>query len=225
MIKAVLFDLDGTLLDRDASLKGFIDAQYNRLHTFLGHIAKKDFKARFVALDARGYVWKDKVYRQLIDEFEIKGMTWEELLDDYVTQFSHNCIPFPNMIELLEYLQNQKILLGMISNGSAALQYSNIQALGIEKYFATILISEKEGIKKPDAQIFMKSMENLAVKPTESIYVGDHPVNDVQASRNVGMTAIWKKDIFWDAPVQADFIIEDLAELKPIIEQLQIGNH
>jgi len=36
MIKAILFDLDGTLLDRDASLKGFIDTQYNRLHTLIG---------------------------------------------------------------------------------------------------------------------------------------------------------------------------------------------
>lgn len=221
MVKAILFDLDGTLLDRDASLKGFIDTQHNRLHTFLGHIPKEDFKARFVELDSRGYVWKDKVYRQLIEEFEIKGITWEQLLDDYVTQFNHNCVPFPNLVKLLDYLQNQKILLGMITNGYTALQYSNIKALGIEKYFTTILISEQEGIKKPDSQIFIRALERLGVKPTESIYVGDHPANDVQASQTVGMRGVWKRDIYWDSPVEADFIIDDLLELEHIVNQIQ----
>lgn len=172
-------------------------------------------------MDSRGYVWKDKVYRQLIEEFEIKGITWEQLLDDYVTQFNHNCVPFPNLVKLLEHLRNQKILLGMITNGYTALQYSNIKALGIEKYFTTILISEQEGIKKPDSQIFIRALERLGVKPTESIYVGDYPANDVQASQTVGMRGVWKRDIYWDSPVGADFIIDDLLELEHIVNQIQ----
>lgn len=70
----------------------------------------------------------------------------------------------------------------------------------------------------------MRALDTLGVKPTESIYVGDHPINDVQASRSVGMTGVWKKDKHWDAPVQADFIIDDLSELKYILNQLQADN-
>lgn len=221
MIKAILFDLDGTLLDRDASLKQCIAAQHHRLRAFLGHIPQEVYQARFVELDSRGYVWKDNVYRQLIDEFAIEGITWEELLDDYVTQFHHSCLPFPNMLELLEHLRDQKLVLGMITNGFTVLQYSNIKALGIEKYFATILISEQEGMKKPDPQIFSRALERLGVKPTESMYVGDHPVNDVQAAQKIGMTGVWKKDLYWEAPEQADFVIDDLSELKQIVKQLQ----
>ena len=40
MIKAVLFDLDGTLLNRDASVERFINSQYERLHEWVGHIRK-----------------------------------------------------------------------------------------------------------------------------------------------------------------------------------------
>ncbi|QWU17005.1 putative hydrolase of the HAD superfamily [Paenibacillus sophorae] len=221
MIKAVLFDLDGTLLDRDASLKRLIDAQHNRFQNFLGHIPQEVFKTRFVELDSRGYVLKDEVYRQLIDEFEIRGITWEELLDDYSTQFNQNCVPFPNVVEILEHLHNQNILLGMITNGFTAMQLSNIKALGIEQYFSAILVSEQEGIKKPDPQIFMRALEKLGVNPQESIYVGDHPVYDVQASRNVGMIGVWKKDDYWASPVQADFIIDDLFELELVVKKLQ----
>lgn len=220
MIKTILFDLDGTLLDREASLEHFIDSQYNRLQAFLGHIPQEVFKARFVELDARGYVWKDKVYRQLMEEFEIRGIAWQALLDDYVTQFHLSCVPFPNLIELLEHLQHQNLAMGLITNGFTALQYSNIKSLGIENYFSTILISEQEGIKKPDPQMFMRAVERLDVKLSESMYVGDHPVNDVQASRKVGMTAVWKRDPYWNAPVPADFIIDDLFELVPIIRGL-----
>lgn len=63
-------------------------------------------------------------------------------------------------------------------------------------------------------------MEQLNVSPNESIFVGDHPKNDVNAAQNVGMKGIWKRDFQWNN-VEADFIIEDLAELPLIIEKLR----
>lgn len=75
MIKAVLFDLDGTLLNRDESLKGFINKQYERLERYVGHVTKDQYVARFIELDRRGYVWKDKVYQQLTRELDISKIT------------------------------------------------------------------------------------------------------------------------------------------------------
>lgn len=83
MIEAVFFDLDGTLLDRDASVKQFVSAQYNRLTDYLSHIPQKDYVARFIELDCHGHVWKDKVYQTLIAEFVIEGISWQALLEDY----------------------------------------------------------------------------------------------------------------------------------------------
>jgi putative hydrolase of the HAD superfamily len=57
MVKAVLFDLDGTLLDRDESVKQFIAAQYDRLTAHLNHIPKNDYLTRFIQLDCHGHVW------------------------------------------------------------------------------------------------------------------------------------------------------------------------
>ena len=71
LIKAVLFDFDLTLLDRDASVRKFVATQYERFHFCLSHIPKEKYVSRFVELDERGYVWKDKVYQRLTDEFNI----------------------------------------------------------------------------------------------------------------------------------------------------------
>ncbi|NYE05927.1 putative hydrolase of the HAD superfamily [Bacillus niacini] len=212
MIKAVLFDLDGTLLDRDESVKKFIDHQYDRLHRIVGHIPRETYIKRFIDLDQRGYVWKDKVYPQLVEEFQITAMTWEELLQDYLSEFKNHCVPFPNLISTLDKLKSRDIRLGMITNGRGQFQLDNIRALGIEKYFDTILISEWEGIKKPDPEIFKRALKQLKIAAPQSIFVGDHPENDVKAAQNVGMKGVWKKDPQWES-IEADYIVDDLAEL------------
>ncbi|MEK4626816.1 HAD-IA family hydrolase [Solibacillus sp. FSL R7-0682] len=217
MIKAVLFDLDGTLLNRDESVKHFIETQYDRLIEQLNHIPKETFTSRFIHLDQRGYVWKDKVYKQLVDEFHMTTITSEQLLADYLNKFKNSCVPFPNLILMLEQLINSGIVLGMITNGYGQFQMDNVRALGIEKYFDTIIVSEWEGMKKPDPQIFHRALNKLNLVANECVFIGDHPENDVKAARNVGMKAVWKKDFQWDN-VEADAIVQDLLELPIIIE-------
>ncbi|MEH6945369.1 HAD family hydrolase, partial [Bacillus sp. JJ722] len=210
---------DGTLLNRDDSIKYFIEDQYERLKSKIGFIRKESFMKRFIELDHKGYVWKDKVYKQLIDEFDITKISQEELLVDYKENFKNNCVPFPNLHFMLKKLQQNKMSLGIITNGKGQFQMDNIKALGINSYFETILVSEWEGIKKPNPEIFKRAVNQLNVFPHECIFIGDHPENDVKAAKYLGMKGIWKKDQFW-YEVEADFIIEDLAELALIVQQL-----
>ncbi|WP_274308477.1 HAD family hydrolase [Solibacillus daqui] len=219
-MKAILFDLDGTLLNRDASVKVFVEKQYERLHNYVGHIPKEQYTERFIELDQRGYVWKDKVYAQLVQEFAITNITSEQLLEDYLHEFKYSCVAFPNLIELLEALKKAHYKLGIITNGYGQFQMDNIKALQIEHYFDVILVSEWEGMKKPDERIFLKAVGQLQVTPSESVFVGDHPENDVKAARRIGMKGVWKKDDQWD-DVLADAVIEDLLELLPVLEKIR----
>lgn len=212
-------DFDGTLLDREASLVKFIDEQYERYKFELNKIDKQRYRNRFIELDARGYVWKDKVYSQLLNELNIVSVTWEELLEDYIKYFKHSCIGFLNLHEVLGKLKQMDMKLGMISNGKTQFQMDNIKALGIEGYFDCILISEAVGLRKPDSRIFQKGIEALGVSAPGCIFVGDHPEYDVIASKSAGMVGVWKRDYYWHS-TEADFIIEELEEL---IDILQIG--
>ncbi|WP_064093486.1 HAD family hydrolase [Rossellomorea aquimaris] len=217
MVKAVIFDLDGTLLNRNESVKLFIDGQYDRFHCHLGHIRKEKFTTRFIELDSRGYVWKDKVYQQLVSEFHLELITWEELLQDYISEFKQSCVAFSNLIKMLEELKRDGLLLGMITNGFGQFQMDNIRALEIATYFDEILISEWEGMKKPDPRIFYRAVEKLNVSPKDCIFVGDHPENDVKAAQNVGMKGIWKRDLYWNEDNAADYVVDDLLEIPLIL--------
>lgn len=216
MIKAVLFDLDGTLLDREASVRKFINGQYERLAESVGHIAKDDYISRFIELDARGYVWKDKVYQQMVEEFNITRLEWNDLLNDYIEQFKFHCVPFPNLIRMLEFLKEKSLKLGIITNGKGHFQLENIKGLGIEDYFDTILVSEIEGMRKPNVEIFRKALRNLEVDASQAMFIGDHPDNDVKAAMAAGMIGVWKRDDQW-SKVEAEFVIEDLLEVIDIL--------
>ena len=216
-IKAVLFDLDGTLLDRDTSLALFVREQYDRYSQF--QVVDKDvFVQRFIELDNHGYVWKDKVYQQLIDEFSILGVEWTELLIDYLNGFQRHCVGFPNLMNMLTELRHSGVKIALLSNGYGQFQHDNFKSLDISHLFDEVLISEWEGLRKPNPAIFIRALSKLGVEASEALFVGDHPENDIRASRAVGMKAAWKRnDTVSSSSVDADVIIDDLEELTQYV--------
>ncbi|KMY44080.1 L-2-haloalkanoic acid dehalogenase [Bacillus sp. FJAT-27916] len=222
MIKAILFDLDGTLLDRDRSVKEFVENQYDRLISPSKPVSKGVYVSRFLELDNRGYVWKDRVYEQLVHEYHMTEITSESLLQDYLNHFKDWCIAFPHMLDMLQSLREKQLLLGIISNGRGRFQMDAICGLGIREFFDVILLSEWEGIKKPDLHIFLRAANRLGVSPHECVFVGDHPLNDVRAAQKAGMKTIWKRDANWQEP-EAGIFINDLVEIPLLVEKLR-GN-
>lgn len=222
MVESILFDLDGTLLDRGISIEQFIAAQYDRLANHLSHIPKLDYTARFVELDCHGHVWKDRVYQILVTEFEIGGMSWEALLDDYQTQFQFYCVPFSGLVEMLITLKQQGYLLGIITNGRGQFQDRAIDGLGIRDYFDTILISEIEQVRKPQPEIFHRAIDRLGVSAQASVFVGDNPEADILGAKSAKMRTIWKRNSHWLEPKEADAIIDELSEIPSIIAYFKI---
>lgn len=220
MIRALLFDLDETLLDRTQSLTRFIQAQYQRFYPHLQHIPFDLFQQRFVELDARGTVWKDKVYQQLLIEHEIIGIGWEELLDDYVRYFADSCVGFPHLYEMLRDLKVCGYALGIVTNGRSPFQERNIDALGIRPYFGAVLVSEAEGVRKPDAEIFLRAAARLGVRADETVFVGDNPQADIAGAQRCGMKAIWFTARGIGECAFADGVCGGLDEIVGVVERL-----
>jgi putative hydrolase of the HAD superfamily len=219
MIKAVLFDLDDTLLDREASVLYFIEHQYERLQHLFNGVPQDRFVRRFVELDNHGYVTKDIVYQQIESEFGLTGV-WQELLADYMSQFDDYCINLPGMEEMLQTLQAQNRQLGIITNGPSPFQEQKIKAMGVVPYFPAILVSMAEGVRKPEAEIFRRALKRLGVESHQAIFVGDNPEADIAGAQAFGMKAIWKQVEHWQC-TSADAVIEDLAELPAVVQKLE----
>ena len=217
-MKAVLFDLDGTLLDRDRSLKQFVEAQYDRFSEGLDYVSKTSYVTRFIELDCRGHVWKDKVYQTLVEEFDISSVTWQMLLEDYTAQFQRHCIPFRGMAVMLNELKQRNYLIAIVTNGRSEFQRRSISGLRIQNDLDVILVSEEEQIRKPQVEIFQRAVNRLAVRASESVFVGDNYKADIIGAKNAGMKTIWKRNPYGSADREADAIIDELDEIPRILE-------
>ena len=128
------------------------------------------------------------------------------------------------MAELSERAQ-----LGLCSNFSyAPTALSLLDDFGLRAHFGAIAISETVGRRKPHAEIFEVLLDELGVKPEETLHVGDNLVADVLGASALGMRTAWITRRVRD-PQSAlsgyegqppDFQIRDLSELPAILEQL-----
>ena len=215
-MKAVLFDLDRTLLDRDASLKKFVVWQAKGMLSSQLEDTEL-FTERFIELDANGKVWKDEVYKILIEEFAISGWSIAELTASYELCFSGFCQPKQGAIEAVEILHQEGFKLGLISNGKSPFQEHNFNSLGISSFFDTVIVSAAVGLRKPDRAIFELAASELRIELPEAVFVGDNPIADIQGAKQAGMYSVYIPRYDGDLCKDADAVCNNFRELPDIV--------
>lgn len=214
MTKAVLFDFDETLQDRTLAFEGYMDAF---LDEYLPNISQKEREAH--KQDMRitgngGYVNRVEWCKNLVKMWGWKNAPDATVLaNHYDYNFGDFNVIFENSIPLLKELKARGYLTGVITNGPSVLQNHKMDTSGLRPYCDIVVVSGDEGVHKPDPRLFEITAERLGVKPQECVYVGDHPVNDIQGALSAGMGAIrmnfgWfkDKDLRPDVPVITDII-------------------
>ena len=191
MTKAVLFDLDGTLLDRANSLFEFLERQHARFAERLGAAGLTSWRSRFLALDQSGLVHKSVVYKALLSEFGGDPSACDALLHDYQHRCCEHARGFPGMARAFSALREKGLRLGIVTNGETAFQMRNVRALGLERLAVAILVSETEGLRKPGAALFQRAADRLQMKPDQCLFVGDNPAADILGAHGAGMRTAW----------------------------------
>ena len=178
--KAILFDLDGTLLD---TLEDMADALNRTMDRFgLPHRTLKEVRS-FVGNGAKRLV-------ELATGTE--GDRLAEILAVYKADYDRNYLiktaPYPGIMALLDRLHEEGRLVGIVSNKPDSTVQSLSDALFEGK--ADISVGERAGIRrKPAPDTVLAAMEALGVTKAEAVYVGDSEV-DVMTARAAGVPCI-----------------------------------
>lgn len=221
MPRAVLFDLDNTLLDRDSTLFLFLHRQHARHRALLSKIPPAEYVARVQEIDATKHgPGRDFMFRQMEAEYDLAEGSWKTLSADFVTRFTESCVPMPGLHQTLTRFEEQGTTMAIITNGRDVIQDPKIDGLGIRRYFQEILISETEGVRKPDPEIFRRALERLGLGPGEAVFVGDNPEADIAGAQSAGLPAVWMRNGNFVEPSAPDASITALRELLEVVPTL-----
>ncbi len=188
---AVLFDLDGTLLDNNAS--------FARAFEVMKMLFPETF-SQPQALDLAGMIDLRRKHEAnpeafLIDYCKKTGWVLERSPEAFYSFWSSLYLDYPVLypesLPLLHYLKDKGYKLGIVTNGHTVSQSRKLRACGVDDLVEVSVISESAGVAKPDPAIYRMVLDRLQAKPEESLFVGNNPDTDILGALNTGMDAFY----------------------------------
>lgn len=222
MIKAVLFDLDNTLID------------FWKMKRLCSEEAIR------AMVDAGLKIDEEKGTERLFKLYEEHGMEDQRIFDKFIksvhgkmdykilasgvaayrrVKFGH-LATYPHTRETLIKLKEKGLKLGIVSDAPVKQAWLRLAELNLIDFFDVVIAFESKGEMKPHAMPFKKALKKLKLKPEEILFVGDNPKRDILGAQRLGMkTALAKYgQIIESRGVKADYELKDISELERIIQ-------
>jgi len=212
-LKAVVFDLDGTLIDSAPDLHAAMNVllnQQNRdgvtLHQVTMMIGDGVPKLVERGFDATGAIPNTDIMEQMVARYM-------EIYDADATTLT---TVYPGVMDALQRLQDHGIKLAVCTNKPFAPAEQIIEKFGLSKYITTLIGGDTlPGIRKPDGRHLIAALDALNVKSVHAVMVGDN-ANDVAVAKNSNVPVIVMSYGYTRTPsaeLGADITIDGFDEL------------
>lgn len=231
-VKAILFDLDETLIDGQAGLKATHNAVSKRLRHYLvrcgAKVSEGNIRAKLRALDDRMNVateynrdvWWPALLKEIDAKQKIPRPLVEELTHLYWATYAGASKPYSDTELTLFYLRDKGYKLGLVTDtdGRKGWKKRRIKRSQFSRFFdTTVICGEDTPRTKPDPEPFLLAASKLGLRASECVFVGDKPFTDIKGAKAAGMRTILLKRRDWGIGERADFTINSLAELPHVL--------
>jgi HAD superfamily hydrolase (TIGR01549 family) len=229
--RAILFDLDDTLVSFDATTRIAWQTTCQRFAPETGLTAAGLFQA--IREHSHQY-WSDPVRHregrlrleekrcELVAETLVKVGKGDEPLARRIA-FHYSSLQeslidfFPGAEATLETLKARGVRMALVTNGNAAMQRRKIDRFRLERFFPYFFVEGELGFGKPDPRVFRAALAALGTAPQETWCVGDNLEWDVAGAQACGISGVWKTDGARDpGAVRPDRVIRELPELTAL---------
>ena len=227
MIKAVIFDLDNTLLD---------------------FMKMKDYavKAAIAGMIEAGLdIDSDESYKTIIGIYEEKGWENQQVFNDFLNKTigevnnkylaagivayrrarEANLLLYPNVNHTLVELIKMSVKLAVVSDAPSREAWMRIYYLNLHHHFDVVLTFDDTNARKPSPIPFEMALSQLNIDPKEALMVGDWPERDVVGANKLGIRTIFARygDAFGTVDSGAVWVINDVYEIVGIVNELNSG--
>ena len=222
MIKAVIFDLDNTLLDFMRMKTMAIDAALNGM------------------IEAGMVIQRSTARQRIFEIYEEKGWEYQEVLDDFIKEEvgtldykilaggivaykkakEASLILYPNVYSTLIGLSKIGLKLGVVSDAPSREAWVRICSVNLHHIFDAVVTFDDTGEHKPSPKPFNKVSKLLDIQPQDLLMIGDWPERDVIGAKKLGMKTAFARygDVFDTLVSGADYDIDNIQEIISIIE-------
>lgn len=230
MVKVILWDIDGTLLDFHQAERAAIRALFQKFN--LG-VCTDQMLAHYSTINAgywrrleTGELTKPQVltgrFQEFFSIYDLDTGCVEDFNAAYQLALGDTVCFYPNALETLQALKG-KVLQCAVTNGTVIAQKKKLAVSGLDRIFDHIFISDEIGIDKPNLAFFDAVWRKIGdFAPEEVLIVGDSLTSDIQGGNNTGILTCWfnPKALPCSEDLRIDYCIRDIGQVTEICNAL-----
>jgi len=222
MIKAVIFDLDNTLVDFMSMKQQAVAAAINSMIDAGLGLTPAEARDRIDAIYQERGIEFQKVFDQLL--YDIFQKVDYKILSAGVIAYRRAreaaLVPYPHVNMTLVAILKRGIKLAVVSDAPSREAWLRLCYLDFHHLFDHVITFDDTGERKPSPVPFRRALELLQVKPHEAIMVGDWAERDVVGAANLGITTAFARygDTFGTTESHADYDLGDVSQLLDAID-------
>ena len=245
-LRAILFDLDDTLIDWAAVRLSWTEIDRLYLPNVINWLRSQgvadslDLEALLDAFASRHHAaWIDagsslqapympRILRTALRAcgVDCAGISEAALMKAYNWRGVPGCRVFPDVPPLLASLRNEQIQLGIVTNASQpmVMRDAELEVHGLLGYFPACRVAAADaGVLKPHPRIFEQALDTLGASPQETVFVGDNWQADIQGAQGLGMRTIWRARDCETTGGDRHAQLASFADLPPILDEWYPG--
>ncbi len=230
-LRAVFFDLGGTLIDLESDRKAHLEMlrsfqQECAVRTPLEELLVKydTLRDEYVSRADAEWVMEREMIRNVVasllmdDGISMTEKHWEAFLRSYWREHKRWLRMLPGAGEMLESLSELSVHVGLLSNVDEDFLQLCLFSFPLDRFLDSITTSEEVGVAKPHESIFLRALSKAGCRPREAVHVGDSLEWDVQGAREVGMKTIHISS--HGSGEVADYVVSKISEVHYALQRL-----
>ncbi|HII54238.1 hypothetical protein COT30_00720 [Candidatus Micrarchaeota archaeon CG08_land_8_20_14_0_20_49_17] len=227
MIKAILFDLDNTLIDFSGFKRESALAAASAMRKAGVHLSGHSLYGRIYEVYNEKGIEYQRTFGDVLYGLDLDPHTRERARQAAIiayTKKKYECLkPRPKAMQLLTSLR-AKYTLAIVTDAPRDKAWQRLILSGLDGFFYPVVTFNDTGEEKPAVAPFRRALSILKVKPVDALFVGDNPERDIIGAKKIGMKTCLAKygcqDYHEEMDV-ADYRIGKFEELKEVIERLK----